>query len=284
MRSLAVAFVALAASLALAAPAFESATLKPVGVNHEPRTAAFGFDGTFTARNASLSVLIVTAFRGVWPPQEIPALQVTGGPDWLGLEGFDVEARAAGNAPRSQMQEMLKTLLAERFALKVHRETRQLPIYRIVMARKDRRLGAGLKPTLGPCVNTAAGSAADPSGLPRCGDRFGPSRLRSRRLSLVGMTIDQFAAALAGTNFVGGPVLNQTDLDGIFDVDLEFTTGIHTDLTAFGTRDSAPMPDDDPLQLSIFDAMEQQLGLKLESVRKAPVDVIVVDHASRPAS
>jgi uncharacterized protein (TIGR03435 family) len=277
--------LALAITAALTAagpPKFQSVAIGAEGVNHNARSASFEEGGRFTAINASLHVLIVTAYRGVWPPQETPALQVLGGPDWLGTEGFTIAALAPAGSSRPEMQQMLKTLLADRFGLKARHEVRQLPMYRLVMARKDRRLGARLQPTIGPCVNTPAPAPPHVSGLPRCSDRFGPSRLHSRRLSLVGMTMDQLAASLSGLNFVGGPVFNQTDLNGIFDVDVEFTTGVKESPAFFNADTADAAAADTDTRLSIFDAIADQLGLKLEEVKKGPVEVIVIDRADRP--
>jgi uncharacterized protein (TIGR03435 family) len=277
--------VALTTTLTAAGPPkFQTVAIGAEGVNHNARSASFEEGGRFTAINASLHVLIVTAYRGVWPPQETPALQVLGGPDWLGTEGFTIAALAPAGSSRPEMQEMLKTLLADRFGLKARHEVRQLPMYRLVMARKDRRPGAKLQPTAGPCLNTPVAAPPDPSGLPRCSDRFGASRLHSRRLSLVGMTMDQLAASLSGLNFVGGPVFNQTDLDGIFDVDLEFTTGVKEPAAFFNADAAGAAATDTDTRLSIFDAMADQLGLKLEAVKKGPVEVVVIDHADRPTA
>jgi uncharacterized protein (TIGR03435 family) len=275
--------VALAATLTAAGPAkFQSVAIGAEGVNHNTRSAAFEEGGRFTAVNASLHVLIVTAYRGVWPPQETPALQVLGGPDWLGTEGFTIAALAPAGSSRPAMQEMLKTLLADRFGLKVRHDVHQLPMYRLVMARKDRRVGGKLQPTAGPCVNTPATAPPDPNGLPRCSDRFGASRLHGRRLSLVGMSMDQFAASLSGVNFVGGPVFNSTGLEGIFDVDLEFTTGVKEPAAFFNADAADAAAADTDTRLSIFDAITDQLGLKLEAVKKGPVEVVVIDRADGP--
>ena len=99
------------------APAFASATVTPNAGHSKARAAGFESGGRFTAVNASLYVLVVTAYRGVWPPQAIPALQILGGPDWTGIDGFDVDARAPNDAPGSDATDV-ENAVGDRFALK----------------------------------------------------------------------------------------------------------------------------------------------------------------------
>jgi hypothetical protein len=96
--------LALSAAVTAAGPLkFQRVAIGAEGVNHNARSAAFEEGGRFMAVNASLHVLIVTAYRGVWPPQDTPALQVLDGPDWLGTEGFTIAALAPAGSSRPEM-------------------------------------------------------------------------------------------------------------------------------------------------------------------------------------
>jgi uncharacterized protein (TIGR03435 family) len=272
-----VGIVALAVSVAVvlaaqppASPAFERASIKTGAnfVRYSPllppprpvtRTVSFQsgrFTAGFTAVNASLHMLLDAAYRGASPPQVGPVFKVLGGPDWTTTDGFDIDATAQGDPPLDQMELMLRTLLTDRFALRTHEETRELPTYRLVMARKDRKLGPQLRPSA--CVNTPPSAPPDPSGLLRCADRFG-SHLQGGDLAFSAATMDQLAAQFA--RMLRTPVYNQTGLAGTFDVDMESEPGSSE---------------------SIFDLMPKQLGLKLQSSR-GPVDVLVIDHVEQPS-
>ena len=181
---------------------------------------------------------------------------------------------------------MLRELLADRFKLATHPETRQLPIYRLVMARRDRMPGSQLKasgPECAPIVPPAGvplppppppgpGGGGTPltvaRGLPRrCGTMMHPGGMSSR-----GVTMDGLASMLAYG--VERPIVNETGLAGEFDVDLTYAP----DLGAAVSPTAAPASS----APSLFTALEEQLGLKLESAR-GPVSVLVVDRAERPA-
>src|ERR1019366_5922831 len=120
-------------------------------VNRAPgsvtRTAGFQPGGKFTAVNASLHMLVIAAYRGAWPlPTGSSLLTVEGGDAWTRTDGFDIEANAQGDPSLDEMEQMLRTVLVEQFVLKAHEETRQVPAYNLVMARKDGKLGPQLRP------------------------------------------------------------------------------------------------------------------------------------------
>lgn len=137
----------------------------------------------------------------------------------------------------------------------------------MLLARADGRLGPQLRPSIGDCVY---GGAANPNGLPRCEDRFGPARLKARRTSFANITLDVLSQRLASQ--VGRKIVNRTGLSGAFDVDVEFNYAVPP-LTA--------VPDQAPDGISLFAAMEDQLGLRLVSDR-GPVEILVIDHAEHP--
>jgi uncharacterized protein (TIGR03435 family) len=241
-----------------ASPAFETSSIKLSPIFEGHTTASFvtgttGFQsgGRFTASNASLRALLNAAYP--------LSLQVQGVPLWP--DRFDIIASSQGDPPPAEMELMLRTLLAQRFSLTVHRETPQLPTYKLAMARKDRKLGPQLRPSTGACVNTPPAVSLGPSGLPRCADRFGSSPPQGYRVTIAAATMDRLAVDLA--HLLGTVVDNQTGLAGTFDVDVEFAR------------------EPPKLDLALRDVLPRQLGLKLEST-KGPVDVLVIDHVEQP--
>ena len=211
-------------------------------------------------------------------PQPLPLYRVLGGPGWVDADRFDIDAMAApdpspqaGWTPRNQ--QTLRGLLASRFGLKAHQERQPLPSYALVLAREDGRLGARL--TASPACNAPAaapGTPRSPSAPPPCGG-FGftpPERVTARHL-----TMDETARFLM-LNAVDRPVLNRTNLAGHFNWDLEFARELAPGRPADPAAAAAPSQ-----ATSIFTALQEQLGLKLDPIR-SPFDVVVIDAASRP--
>jgi uncharacterized protein (TIGR03435 family) len=211
------------------------------------------------ALNATIRTLIRFAYGSDNDPAT-PALleeyRVVGGPSWIATEAYDVVARMP-DAPRALGDSalMLQALLAERFALRVHSETRELPAYALVRARRDGLWGDAMRRTSGMCV-PATERVGRGDQVP-CGIRGG-----FMGLSATGATMTRLAVSL--TPIVGRPVIDQTGLDGAFDFILRFS--------ADGAVDSRF-----PL---IFTALQEQLGLRLESGR-ASVQILVIDHVER---
>jgi uncharacterized protein (TIGR03435 family) len=289
---------------------FAAVSIKPVdprgnrGPGGVTMTAGFQPAGKFTAVDATLHMLIIAAYRGSWPLETgSQALKVDGGDLWTRTDGYDIEARVQGDPSLDEMEQMLRTVLVERFALKTHEETQLLPVYNLVMARKDGKPGPHLLRSVGPCVNTPASAPPDPGGLPHCADRF---KSRSGAgLLLADVTMDQLAVTLMRTT--GAAVYNHTGLAGAFDVDATIENIPMDGLPAYNPCPQAPLqngpsfacpPATSPASASlrsasaggsggprssetVFDAMPRELGLKLEST-KGPGDVIVIDRAERP--
>ncbi|PYR48456.1 MAG: hypothetical protein DMF95_14320 [Acidobacteria bacterium] len=180
---------------------------------------------------------------------------------------------------------MIRALLAERFKLTVHNETRDLPIYALVTARSDGRLGPDLHRSETDCAAQMAAArgrgapAAPPqSGAPMpCGIRIGMGNI-----AVGGATLSQVASNLS--MFVGRVVQDRTGLTGAFDVNLTWTPD-QMPQRAPGTPADQPLRvngvDIDPNGPSIFTAVQEQLGLKLDSQR-GPVDILVIDRAEHP--
>lgn len=234
--------------------------------------------GRFTASNVPLRNLITNAYR-------IQSTQLVGGPSWLATERFDIVAKAEGDPTPEQINQMLQSLLADRFGLVAHRETREMPVYALMLARADGKLGDKIKPAAVDCDAVFAagrGRGALPApptpGAPMsCGTRIGPGLLNAG-----GSTIDQLTNAL-GLN-VGRIVQDKTGLTGRYDIELSWTPeqrGGAGGPGAIGGGPGGPPPSSDGSGVSIFTAIQEQLGLKLESQR-APLEVFVVDNATLP--
>jgi uncharacterized protein (TIGR03435 family) len=174
--------------------------------------------------------------------------QLGGGPDWVGTARFDIVGRAPDGVPRNIA--MLRTLLTDRFQLKTHTETRQLPVYRLVLARDDRRFGPKLRTSTLDCAAT------------RC-----TASVLSGRIQTNGYSMAQLAQLL--TSNVDRAVIDRTGLTGVYDLELAWTPD---DGTADVVTRDAP---------GLFTAIVEQLALKLEPA-VGPVDVLVIDGIERP--
>jgi uncharacterized protein (TIGR03435 family) len=172
-----------------------------------------------------------------------------------------------------QLPPFIRTLLEDRFSLKTHWEQRQLPIYVLVVARGDGRLGPQFRRSLidsaaqRQATRKGAALAASPPGRPACGVRIGAGTLSAGDLPLPNLV-----RMLSST--VERIVLDRTALTGTFDVELQWAP----DRMAPGDAVSASPLDDRP---SIFTAVQEQLGLRLESTKEA-MDVLVIDQATHP--
>ena len=249
-------------------PAFEVASVKPNRSGIPRITMLTRPGGAWDATNVTLGMLVRIAYQ-------VQDFQVVGGPDWMYSDHFDVLAKAPASSAQGgvagRFPLMLQSLLADRFSLSTRTENRELPVYALVMARSDRRNG--------PQLNTAAVDCSAFVGRGRLGGSPGvpppppppPPRLNTGERPQCGMigglgrvlgggvTMSQVAGRLSQA--VGRVVIDKTGLTGAFDLDLQF----------------APEPDDP----SLFTALQEQLGLKLEST-KGQVDVLVIDRVERP--
>jgi uncharacterized protein (TIGR03435 family) len=184
-------------------------------------------------------------------------LQVTGGPAWVSTSRFQVDARTERTTTPAQMRTMVRQMLAERFALKAHTDVRERPIYRMVVARRDGKLG----PSIYRIDDAECGGS-----IPRPCDLA----VWSGGLTSSGMGLQQLAVTLfnrSQTTGVDRPVVDHTGLAGMFGFTLMFSS--------FTT---VPHVSDDP---SIFTALREQLGLKLEPAR-GPVELLVIDSVEQP--
>ncbi len=222
------------------APSFEVASIRPNKSGAQGGSSSFAA-ATYNGTNVTLKRVIRLAYS--------PIQEFVGGAGWLDSEHFDITAKAEGNPSREQLQLMLRSLLADRFKLVVHKETRDVPAFALTLARSDGKLGPSLRRSSTECPEPNQGK-----GVGGCGFRIGDGALAGR-----GATMERLAAELILT---GRPVVDRTGLTGIFDIDLHW------------------MPDD--LNAELFTALRDQLGLKLEAIR-APAEVIVIDSAEKPS-
>ena len=257
----------LAAALfaAQGAPSFEVALIK-ANTSGTPRTFISGMQpgGRYTATNFTLKQLILQAYR-------IQDFQVAGGPPWLDTDRFDISAKADRAYTSSQLQPMMQTLLQQRFALAVHKEQRDRPLYTLVLDRRDRKFGPRLRQSPVDCAaRLASGTPPAPpedGKVPPCATEM----RAGRHLIANGITMAQLSNLLSFQTHA--TVVDRTGLTGEYNVDLEWTP----DQRVPGAEDTAPPVD----AISIFTAVREQLGLKLEP-HKGPVDMLVVDHAEHP--
>jgi uncharacterized protein (TIGR03435 family) len=262
-----------------AAPvAFEAASVRPNNSGEPGAMIRRQPGGRFNAVNVTARFLITFAYQ-------LQPFQLVGGPGWLGNDRFDVVAKMEGDPPPmppgsgpDQMMLAMRALLAERFKLVVHRETREIDIYALVVARADGQLGPALKPSVVDCAAemARAGRGGAPAAPPGPNDPFRcGSRQISGRIQFSGMPISVFGNGIAGQ--VGRMVIDRTGLAGVWDFELTFAP--ERPIGAVGPGVEAPPVDPDAPTL--FTAVQEQLGLKLEPT-KGPVDVVVIDSIEPP--
>jgi uncharacterized protein (TIGR03435 family) len=248
---------------ASAEPAFEVASVKanvnldaPEGISVQPNGSA-----RFTGFH--VRTLIAMAYRA----EGIQRFdQLVGGPSWISVDKFDISAKADPQAEGSpnQLPAMLRSLLRDRFGLRVHSETRQVPAYRLVVARRDGRLGRNLRESTTDCSGTVA-TAANPEPDRWCGIRATGGVITGRAVSAA-----QLAGNLAGYPTVDRFVTDRTGLTGRYDFELEYAPAFLDP----GDAVSSARP-------SLFTALIEQLGLRLQPETIA-APVLVIDRIERP--
>jgi uncharacterized protein (TIGR03435 family) len=221
--------------------------------------------GSFCATNMPLRLLIADAYD----IRQFQRFMLVGGPEELLAERYDIQARSPEPAPEGQHFAMLRSLLVDRFRLRVHRETRQIPTYAVTIAREG-ALGPDLRSSPHDCAAFAAAggrrtdenapTGADGQAVCFVGDSFRAGLLTKQNAG----PLTQLLARVQG--FVDRPLSDATGLTGSYQWRLEFS--------ASGPTADSPHP-------SIYTAFREQLGLKLEP-RTGPVDMLVIDSVERP--
>jgi uncharacterized protein (TIGR03435 family) len=254
----------------VSATAFEVASVKRSAPDAQGSLISGPAPSAFTTRNAALRNIIQYAYG-------IADYQLVDAPSWTRSERFDIVAKYPEGDNRGRVPEMVQALLADRFALKVHKDVREGPIFELVTARSDGRLGPRLRRSEVDCVTfrtalkeSGRGQTIGPGDFPTCmmiaSDRFIKGGNR---------TMDTFSRSLA--RYVERRVVDRTGLDGEFDIELEWSPATET-AASNPTGVARSSPDD---TLSIYTALREQLGLELKSARGS-IDVIVVDSVEPP--
>jgi uncharacterized protein (TIGR03435 family) len=231
---------------AAAAPLeFEVASVKPAKGSNAARVVNLAINhGRANIAASPLRRIIAQAY-------DVQTVRVLGGPGWLDTDLYDIVAKTdKADASKDEVQAMMQALLADRFKLALHRETKELPVYEVAVAKN------------GPKLPVA-------SDEEKQFFESGRGRVILQKFSMTG-----FVNFLA--NSLGSPVLNKTGLTGIYDFKLEWTD------PRFQRAGGVGAPQMMDSGLSLFGAMQEQLGLKME-VKKGPVAVLVVDHVEKPS-
>jgi bla regulator protein BlaR1 len=262
-------------------PKFEVASIKPTGSRGGGRMQPM--PGRLTA-SAPLGVLMEAAYN-------VQPFQIVSGPEWVKIDGYAVDAKASGNPEHTQMMLMLQSLLADRFQLRFHRESREMPVYALAPAHGGLKLPL---PRDGSCVEETEvqppGQGPTPARIveqhpdytvyesaPRCGGVDVPLEAGGWHMRGGKVPMAEFLRVLSLV--LGRTVTDQTGFPGVFDVNLDF----RADDTIAGMPPPPPGAiSAETASPSIFSAV-QQLGLRLEST-KGPVEVLVIDHVERPSA
>jgi uncharacterized protein (TIGR03435 family) len=301
-------------------PSFDVISIKPSAPNLNGIRGGGARGDRYTMSGATLRLLLQNAYTRTSTMGPIAQLQIIGGPTWIDADRYDIQATAdcsGGALSREQVQLMVQSLLEDRFQLKAHMETRELPIYNLVVAKDGPKLKASADQTPPgngqgppqPCSPVPAGALAPPPPppppLPGPGQRGGPldPNFVMPRGSMfmmgspTGTTLR--AAGVPLTNLVlmlqqqiGRPIVDKTDLKGLFDFTLQFgREGLASPGFGGGPPPeaglglagpgAAPSAAADPVP-SLFTAI-QELGLRLESA-KGPIEVLVVDSVQKPTA
>ncbi len=228
-------------------PKFDVVSVKPNDPK-DPRIGAFPSPGRLVIHNYTLKRLVLTAYN-------LKDFQLDGAKGWMNDDSWDIEGTFPPLAGKSNMQagvDRLPALLADRFHLAVHRETRQLPVYTLIVAKGGPKLTPS-DPNDGKAQTLRVLPPRDPAGF-----------------TAVKMDFRWFINLLGGE--LNLPVVDKTGITGIYDITLNYTPQRLLDA-----------PDYAGNGISVFTAIQQQLGLKLEAA-KGPVEVLVVDHAEKPSA
>jgi uncharacterized protein (TIGR03435 family) len=257
---------------------FEIASVKPNKSGEEERYIRIDPRGDgLRVVNMQLRQLITFAYQ-------IQSFQLEGGPDWIASDRFDILAKSEREVPatgaffggQEPLRMMLRTLLADRFKMVMHKETKELPIFELVLARQDGRLGPELRPAVVDCAARAAAAKAGtppassgPPGPGSCFMNMNPVSVRGGGVTLVMLA-----------NILVGPaqrlVIDRTGLTGNWDLEVNYTPDPSQ------VPPGVELPSSiDPNGPSLFTAIEEQLGLKLRPAR-GPVEVLVIDSVQQP--
>lgn len=255
---------------------FEVASVKPNKSGDGRVMVTLPPTGRYTATNVPLRMLLQQSYN-------LQPFQIVGGPSWITSDRFDIVAKAPDGFTPDQLRPMMRALLVDRFKLKAHIETREMPTYELVVARADGKLGPNLKPAKTDCKALFAQRRGGPPPPPpqpgqpiECGFMIGPGNMNAG-----GMAMTELARSLGP--LVNRIVTDKTGLKGEYDFQVSYTPEGRGG--ALGIPGGPPLgvdaPAGDPNSPSLFTALQEQLGLKLDS-QKGPVEVLVIDSVEQP--
>jgi uncharacterized protein (TIGR03435 family) len=251
--------------------AFEVASVKINRSSDRPRISIQPESGTVTITAISVQEVILTAYK-------LQSFYLVAINSPVLKQRVDIIAKAPSSTTAAELQRMLQPLLAERFNLRIHRETREMNALLLARVDSNKRLGPQIKPSDALCADSGSGTnrvalARGPATAEgtRCGfmPTEGPGRIRA-----IGIDLQTLAGTLAPSQ--GRPVLDQTGLDGRYDVDVTYTPEVFS-TSALARRGAVAPPQVDPDGPPLSTALREQLGLKLEP-KRVPLSVLVIDR------
>jgi uncharacterized protein (TIGR03435 family) len=248
-------------TLAAQIPATDSATFEVVSVKPLPAGSnRTGYRPEPTRFSGYFSVIDAMAFA-----YQIQQDRIVDAPPWARDQRYEINARTAPRKP-GDIQSMMRHLLADRFALKAHRERRAIPVYALLLSRGDGDFGFNLRRVERDCSRPA-------SNLSGCSASFGVGRYRQD-----GLDWEAFVGSLETRITVGRPIVDKTGLSGQFDITLEWNPDITRVPENVGNAPTLAELEARPV---LFTALREQLGVRLES-DTAAMDVLVIDSVDRP--
>lgn len=269
-------------------PSFEVASIKPntsglnqVSISNQP-------GGRFVANGITFRSLMTYAYR-------VRDFQISGGPSWISSDRWNIEARPEEESVSGKMGPRdpsvpnpillrIQSLLEDRFQLKFHRETRELPVYELGIAKSGLKMK--LSEDQSPIQFPKPGEATPPKRDPNSPAPRGSSRMmmRADKMELEANGIEFSAIVGLISQQVGRTIIDKTGLKGLYDLKLQWAPDMRQGSTPFG-----PMPAgveqpqaSDPSAASIFTALQEQLGLKVDPT-KGPVEVLIIDSVQKPS-
>jgi len=234
--------------------------------------------GRFTLNCATLVGLILGAYSRYADGHTSFSLPppILDGPSWINSERYTITAESASRENRAMMNgPMLQALLEDRFKLKLHRQTRQVPVFALTVSKSGAKLKPFQEGTCTPVDYALNPPPPAPDQPPFCQNRIGAKATNVRTYHMPGTTVTTFTEILGV--IVGRPVIDSTGISGRFDFDFEFA--IDQSTPGFVSDDTHT---DSTAGASIFTAIQEQLGLKLET-SKGPSEVLVIEHVERPS-
>ena len=255
-------------------PTFDVASIKPAAPGARGTFINNSAGGLVRITNMTLKDLLVFAYR-------VQPFQVSGGPPWVDSDHYDIEAKPDKDPGPDQSRIMLQGLLADRFGLKIHRETKEMPVYELVMLKNTGKPTPGLAEIFeGSCVERDPGGAPPPppsSGQPIDKMPCGMMRMGPDQMFGTSQPLSQLATLLS--RMLGRTVIDKTGIDKKYNIQLQWSPDQSQSLHLSPDANRPPF---DPNGPSIFTALQEQLGLKLES-KKGPVEILMIDHADKPS-